>query len=231
MFSLSPIQATGTWKEKVLNSFCSAVSCDPRLPIPSSSVTIGADGTLYGTVDDDGFNGNVYALSPKVSGGWNEKTDYTFCALASCADGKNPETDSLAIDDAGNLYGTTLEGGAHSRGTIFQLNPATGQLTTLYNFCALTNCADGSGSLSNVIRSSSGDLFGVTSQGGNDQSGGIAYMLHNGTFQVLYSFCAEASCADGVDPQTGLIMDSGGVLYGVSGGGTNNSGTVYALVP
>jgi uncharacterized repeat protein (TIGR03803 family) len=231
VFTLTPDQATGTWKEKVLYSFCSSASCAPQLPPPSSTVTIASDGTLYGTVDDDGFTGNVFALSPHGKR-FREKTVYTFCALANCADGEAPQTGVLTPDTSGNLFGTTLIGGSANEGTVFEFDPVSRQLTTLYSLCSMANCADGDGPRAGVVRSPSGDLFGVTTQGGNDSGAGTAFELHNGAFQVVYTFCSEANCADGRDPETGLIMDSGGALYGVTeGGGANESGTVYALVP
>jgi|HubBroStandDraft_5_1064220.scaffolds.fasta_scaffold17358_2 uncharacterized repeat protein (TIGR03803 family) len=235
VFTLTPDQATGTWKEKVLYSFCSSASCTPQLPPPTSTVTIASDGTLYGTVDDDGFTGNVFALSLHGNR-WREKTVYTFCALANCADGEAPDPGVLTPDTSGNLYGTTLIGGSANQGTVFEFDPMSRQLTTLYSFCSMANCADGTTPQTGVVRNASGDLFGVASEGGDTtfvgQGGGTAFMLHNGSFQLLYSFCSVSGCADGREPETGLVLDSGGALYGVTqGGGANESGTVYALVP
>ena len=72
----------------------------------------------------------------------------TFTTLHSFngTDGANPFAGVIQASD-GNLYGTTVTGGANSYGTIFKIT-TIGSLTTLYNFCSLANCKDGTNSLS-----------------------------------------------------------------------------------
>jgi uncharacterized repeat protein (TIGR03803 family) len=64
-------------------------------------------------------------------------------------DGANPAA-SLVLDSAGNLYGTTEYGGAHSYGTVFEISTA-GKETVLHSFCAESDCADGSRPLANLV--------------------------------------------------------------------------------
>ena len=235
-FSLTPDQ-TGGWQYDVLYSFCSTADCRTQLPNPSSAPAEGADGTLYLTTDQDGFDGNLVAVVPNGSK-WHERTEHSFCALSGCLDGDHPQPDTLAIDGGGIVYGTTVGGAANSGGTIFSLDPATRNLATLYNFCALANCADGGTPRAGVLRNASGDLFGVTSRGGNSTQAGVAYELgHDGQFSVLYTFCAQTNCADGSGPENTFVMGADGTLYGLTGdgganaGGDHGSGTVYELTP
>src|SRR5215831_20876055 len=86
------------------------------------------------------------------------------------ADGGNPSPGAVVQGLNGLLYGTTYAGGANSNcpngafsgcGTVFQLSP-TGQLSALYSFCSLTNCADGIRPASGVILGADGNFYGTT---------------------------------------------------------------------
>ena len=78
----------------------------------------------------------------------------------------------------GNLYGTTAHGGVAALcptfnggtgcGTIFKIAP-TGELITLYNFCALANCSDGAIPEGALVQGADGNLYGTTTQGGDSQ--------------------------------------------------------------
>ena len=85
---------------------------------------------------------------------------YSFCPQYPCLDGQSPNA-GLVEDAAGNLYGTTLFGGAKGGGVIFKLTPS-GELTVLYSFCSAAACADGSGPSSGLIRDRAGNLYGTT---------------------------------------------------------------------
>ena len=79
---------------------------------------------------------------------YTDTTIYSFCVLSGCADGANPGG-ALVADPQGNLYGTTLVGGAYDQGTIYELTPQPGggapwTNTLLYSFCPQgPPCADG----------------------------------------------------------------------------------------
>ena len=57
--------------------------------------------------------GTVFELSPNGGGGWNEVILYRFCSSPDCTDGSRPNYSPVIFDSAGNLFGTTVEGGAH----------------------------------------------------------------------------------------------------------------------
>jgi uncharacterized repeat protein (TIGR03803 family) len=151
---------------------------------------------------------------------------------------------SLIADSAGNLYGTTYEGGSgvsgycnSSCGVAFELSPAAdgSTETVLYNFCSVPNCADGANPVGSLVRDSAGNLYGVTVNGGEHNncidSGGCGVVFEltpnsGGTWTetVLHSFTGAED--DGENPASGLVLDSTGNLYGT----TQYSGALWGLV-
>jgi uncharacterized repeat protein (TIGR03803 family) len=106
--------------------------------------------------------------------------------------------------------------------------------TVLYDFCAVTGCADGSSPNAGVIFDSAGNLYSTTYQGGAYNLGTV-FELSPGTGgtwteQVLYSFGKTST--DGTGPESSLVFDASGNLYGTTyAGGHNNLGTVFELSP
>jgi uncharacterized repeat protein (TIGR03803 family) len=257
VFELAPDPATGTWAEKVLYSFCAQGGC-PDGAFPSGLIMDGA-GNLYGTTEGIGGGayawGTVFELTPgAATGTWKMKVVHNFCVqVPTCPDGGDPRA-GLFMDTGGNLYGTTLSGGAHFAGTVFELTPdtATGTWTetVLYSFCAqghFPNCTDGYFPQSDLIMDAAGNLYGTTVEGNGPRNRGTVFELtpdtSAGTWTetVLYRFCAQGKfphCTDGDDPG-GLIMDAAGNLYGTTQfGGAGGSpdkngfaGTVFELSP
>ena len=130
------------------------------------------------------------------------------------------------------MYGTTAGGGAsgpcnNSCGTIFKIT-TSGTLTTVYSFCSETDCADGAGPESALVQGSDGSFYGTTFSGGagNDhQNGTVFRVTAGGTLKTLYTFCAQAECADGDQPEAGLVQDTNGKFYGsTTHGGTGANG-------
>ena len=213
VFALSP----KTGAEKVLYSF----------PVgnPTSSL-IDVNGTLYGATYTGGDydNGVVFALDPDTGA---ETVVHSF---GGGADGSNPYTG--LIEAKGMLYGATEYGGAHGAGTVFALDPRTGNEQVLYSFCSrVYKCADGSISYASPL-AVKGTLFGTTEYGGAHKRGTVyALDVDTGAEQALYSFCSEKGCADGDTPYAGLIALKR-VLYGTTPyGGRQRFGTVFALDP
>jgi uncharacterized repeat protein (TIGR03803 family) len=149
-------------------------------------------------------------------------TLYSFTGGGS-GDGANPSA-GLMADPAGNLYGTTAEGGASGRGTVFQLDPS-GNLTVLHSFTG----GDGSHPRAALIADAAGNLYGTTISGGVQDAGTVFQLTPSGTLNVLYSFTGSG---DGALPWAGMIADASGNLYGTTyGGGANGQGTVFQLDP
>jgi uncharacterized repeat protein (TIGR03803 family) len=152
--------------------------------------------------------------------------------------GATPEA-GLIFDSSGNLYGTTWEGGPHNTGTVFELTPdAAGKWieTVLYNFCPVSGCADGAHPAGGLVFDSAGNLYGTATQGGSNGQG-VAFELSPGangswTQQVLYNFCSAIDCADGSNPNSALVMDDSGNLYGTALQSVENGTSIaFQLAP
>ena len=122
----------------------------PDGELPYGNLTLANNGNFYGTTSGAGFNN--YGTVFKITSEGALTTLYSFCPLGfqHCIDGANPVAGLVEGTD-GNFYGTTQQGGVNSNcfqndlsgcGTVFRITPI-GELTTLYSFCAQTNCADG----------------------------------------------------------------------------------------
>ena len=235
VFELSP-SSSGEWTETVLHSF--GGKGDGAGPQGSTSLVLDAAGNLYGTAPNGGVHGYgiVFELSPTSGGGWTETILHQFSNVG--VDGANPVS-TLVFDAAGNLYGTTENGGGpRDRGTVFKLTPKGGGKwgqTVLHVFSV-----DGNGGFdpsSGVIFDAAGNLYGTTGEGGRGE-GGTAYELSPSTtgrwtIKWLYSFGANGG---GSAPWPGIVMDSAGNIYGTTEiGGPNHEytidggGTVFKL--
>ncbi len=220
-----------------LYSFCPQNGCTDGVR-PVANLIQAKDGNLYGT--GGGFSpGTIFKITP--AGKFTSL--YTFCSQEGCADGYLP-TGPLVQGANGNLYGTTLYGGVQNGGTppgygtIFEITPS-GQLTTIYAFCAQSECPDGDLPNSGLILASDGNFYGTTQYGGANTNttalygGGTIFQLSpSGTLTTLYSFCAKAGCADGFTPFAPLVQDTLGVMYGTTlygGANGNNQGTIFAV--
>jgi uncharacterized repeat protein (TIGR03803 family) len=189
---------------------------------PYGAVTLDGAGNLYGTTTRGGaFNsGTVF----KIDATGKETVLYSF---SGGSDGSHPSS-ALALDAAGNLYGTANEGGATGdQGTIFELS-AAGSFSVLHS---LTGGVGGANPAAGMILSSTGSLYGTTSEGGDYDDDGTVFELNpaTGTFTVLHIF---TSGNGGTYPYTNVVLDSTGNLYGgTEGGGTARRGLVYKIVP
>ena len=140
----------------------------------------------------------------------------------------------LIFDGAGNLYGTTHQGGAYGGGTAFELSPkASGGWVgkVLHSFGQGT---DGFLPMSGLIIDAAGNLYGTTSAGGAHGGGTVFELMLKAdgsrAEKLLYSFGVNP---DGSEPWSGsLVADAAGNLYGTTyRGGTYNDGTVFELSP
>ena len=194
---------------------------------PLSSLVMDASGNLYGTTFVAGAfgAGEVFELSPNSSGGWTESVLYSF---TGGADGANPFYADVILDKAGNLYGTTVGGGAHNLGVVFELRPTANgwSESVLYSFAGGN---DGASPYAGLVFDPAGDLFGTTNGGGANGEGTVFRLKHsNGrwTEHVIHTF----DFGTGSAPVGGLVFDRRGDLFGTTqGGGANGAGMVFGL--
>jgi uncharacterized repeat protein (TIGR03803 family) len=210
-------------------NFCSQNGC-PDGSQPNAGLIQATNGDLYGTTLGGGNNG--YGTVFKITPSGTLTTVYRFCALSDCADGYNPQA-GLVQATNGDFYGTTLEGGAHGYGTIFQIKP-TGALTTLHSFDNGDGAYPSAGA--GLMQASNGNLYGTTSYFGTNGGGTVFEITPSGTLTTLYSFCKVVNglgyCTDGERPLGGLVQTSNGDFYGTTEtGGANDYGTVFKLTP
>jgi uncharacterized repeat protein (TIGR03803 family) len=149
----------------------------------------------------------------------------------SGADGVQPE-DSLVFDSAGNLYGTTVGGGTGRYGTVFKLTPSSGGVWTESSLYSFTGSTDGGTPYASLVFDAAGNLYGTASSGGALNNGVVFELTPTqGTWteKILYDF---AGGTDGSSPESPLIFDSAGKLYGTTrNGGTSGCGAVFELQP
>ncbi len=212
------VKSSGSYTEQLLYSF--AGGSDGAYPF--AGLVRDSAGNLYGATGQGGTNGvgTIFELV-NSSGSFSEQVLYSFTGISG--DGADPIGD-LVRDSAGNLYGTTIQGGTNQEGTVFELVNSSGSYTerVLYAF---TGSGDGFSPYAGLVRDSAGNLYGTTNQGGTNQVGTVFELVNSsGSYaeQVLYSFTGAAG--DGVGPYSGLIRDSAGNLYG-----TTNSGVATRL--
>jgi len=181
---------------------------------PFAGVIRDPDGNLYGTT---GRGGNVAACpgKPAARAGCgvvyklDSANNYTVLYTFTGADGRFPYA-GVIRDSAGNLYGTTLFGGATDHGVIYKLD-TTGQETVLYSF---SGGDDGGNPYAGVVRDSAGNFYGTARNGGAAQFGVLYKLDAAGNYSVLHSFTCGVN--DGDYPETDLATDSAGNLYGTS---------------
>ncbi len=190
---------------------------------PEPGLTMDEDGNLYGNTQfGGGFGGGTVF---KLNSSGTETVLHSFYGW----DGIYP-SGQLVRDESGNLYGTTTYGGPLNRGTVFKID-MTGNLTVLYSFKG--SGLDGTGKdpaypLAGLIIDNSGNLYGTTVNGGANGSGTVFKLDGSGTLTVLHSFGTGST--DGAFPESELIRDNKGSLYGTTVfGGANNLGTVFKL--
>ena len=231
---------TNGWSVSAIYAFCGDANCadgsgpTTGLSYPGQASGAPWDGTspLFGTTYLGGANakGVAYELSPNGSG-WTYKVVHNFNAPDA---NTSADPGPLFIDPSGNLFGVTSFGGKYGYGVLFKLAAGTWKETTLHNFCAQANCADGLYGVGRLAMDAAGNLFGTAEEGGKNggvgSGGGVFEHPAGGGYQVIYDFCAASRCRDGEFPQAGVIIAANGTLYGTAGnGGKGDNGTVFAL--
>jgi uncharacterized repeat protein (TIGR03803 family) len=229
VFELTPIGG-GAWSETILYNFIGGTNGSD----PLAGLIFDSSGILYGTTAGGGSYGGGTAFQLIPTGGtWRLKTLHSFGGFF---DGAGPNG-GLVMDTAGNLYGTTVNGGGYinpehlAGGTAFQLSPGQGAAwneTLIYEFCNHPVCTD-INPYDGLLIDSSGNLYGTTyGRGGLGTvfqltpaltppwtDTGLGYFNFNGNAGRAYA---------------GLIFDASGNLYGTTAaGGDHNFGTVFEI--
>jgi uncharacterized repeat protein (TIGR03803 family) len=160
----------------------------------------------------------------------------TFTPLLNfdSTNGAYPFHTSLLQGLDGNLYGTASSGGADPSpcrfapgcGTLIQITPG-GTLTGLFKF----NSTDGEFPYAGLLQAPNGHLYGTANSGGANGGGTVFEITPRGALATLYSFCAQASCADGLSPEATLLQATNGIYGTTSNGGARGSGTIFAITP
>ena len=187
---------------------------------PYASLMRDAAGNLYSTAGYGGgasFSGGVFKVAP-------DGTETMLYDFTGGADGAFPFS-PVVRDSAGNLYGTTSQGGSANAGVVFKVDPS-GTETVLHSF---TGGADGIIPVGGLVRDKAGNLYGTTSQGGTSNDGIIFKISPSGKETILHTFTGSAT--DGKYPSyTTLLMDTKGIFYGVTEeGGSADGGILYKL--
>jgi uncharacterized repeat protein (TIGR03803 family) len=228
------------WNEKVLYSFQGG--SDGALPF--GDVVFDAAGNLYGTTSIGGRThigcppakgcGTIYELSPGSGGAWKERVIHNL----SDAFGQGAEPRAgLVMDGAGNLYGTTYEGGNNSNcngygcGSVFALIPPVKGKHWRYKTLVDFNGDNGALPRGGLTLDGAGSLFGTTTYGGTNNAGLIFSLTEESgvwTFNDEYNFDG----IDGLQPSGNVAFDGAGNLYGAAyQGGESDSGAVFQLIP
>ena len=196
---------------------------------PRAGLVQGIDGNFYGTTSEGGSvaKGTAYKLTPTGT--------LTTLVHFTGSNGSNPEGSLIQAND-GNFYGTTLKGGSNSGnsyggdGTAFRMSP-DGTLTTLANFML----ANGRAPTGGLIQGNDGILYGTTTYGGSEGSGGgygtIFKMTPGGELTTLVNFTDYS----GIWPLAGLVQASNGNFYGTTSHGNSKGpggrGTIFKMTP
>jgi hypothetical protein len=248
IFELSPPKTkSGKWTEKVLHGFKGGMDGAN----PNGGLVFDGTGAIYGTTSAGGNTnctgagfvgcGTVFELASVIARGgpYDEKILRRF--LNYPTDGARPLA-GLTFDGNGCLYGTTADGGAYEEGTAFKLAPPRRAdspwiETLLHQF---TSGTDGSLPSAALVLSFDGAIYGTASGGGRVGGGTVFQFRHpsqdDWVFGTLYTFLGSP---DGSYPESSLIFDKAGNLYGTtqqSGNtgqncGHDGCGTVFEARP
>jgi uncharacterized repeat protein (TIGR03803 family) len=210
VFELSP--SGGGWTEQAIYGYGSY-----------AGLTMNAAGNIFGAT-----NSTVFELSPNGSGGWNPTVIHTFAGPPK--DGSGTRGTPL-LDQAGNLYGTTLGGGAYSNGTVYKLSPGKNGEWTERILHSFKGGKDGSNPRAGIVLDTAGNIYGTTVGGGKYGAGTVfelVALIGSGGYRkmALWNF----SGPDGDQPESSLILDSAGNLYGTTYEGGSDGYYGYGVV-
>ncbi len=154
-----------SWKDRLLYTFADNGGGEN----PYAGLTAGGKGRLYGTAIENGPNdgGVAFELSAGKRHSWTQSVLHAFGASG---DGNSPYG-GIVADAAGNLYGTTVFGGASNYGTVYELSPGSGGKWSERILYSFTGGNDGGYPSGALALDSSGNLYGTASNGGTGGAG------------------------------------------------------------
>lgn len=198
--------------------------------LPEGNLWADSQGDLFGTTSQGGANGygEVFEIA-KTSSGYGPVT-----SLASFTSSNGAYPSDVVADTAGDLFGTTFDGGTQGYGTVYEVQKTSsgyGGITVRANFGASNPYA-----LDDLIVDTAGDLFGVTLGDFRSPLSGVA-TSYGSVFEIAKtgsSYSAPVTLAtfggaNGAAP-VDVIADTAGDLFGVTeGDGVDNEGTVFEI--
>ena len=184
---------------------------------PESPLLQDTNGSFYGTATAGGNNFDGVAFH-MAANGVGTTTIYSF---SDDVDGAVPVAGLIQGSD-GFLYGTALEGGSNSYGSVFKMK-TNGTLTPLYGF---TGGNDGGFPYGGLVQGPDGSLYGTAVEFGTNGYGTVFKLATNGAFTTLVAF----AYTNGAFPQAGVVLGRDGNLYGTTAeGGAYGYGTVFLV--
>jgi uncharacterized repeat protein (TIGR03803 family) len=204
-------KSNGTWSEQVIHYFGEDGPVDGQAPL--SGLVFDGKGNLYGTTYGGGLyqNGTVFELSPGPSGSWTYSIPYSFTGGADGGAIYAP----LIVDSAGNVYGTTLGGGASGNGTVFELIAGANGTWAEKVLFSFAGGNDGANPYAGPLAfDADKNLYGIVSSGGPHDYGAIFELLlgSNGawTEKIVHAYTGGTGDIAG---EGGVIFDTLGNLY------------------
>ena len=237
VFNLRPLPSIPAtpltpWKETVIHTFHNTDGANAY----GGDLIFDNAGNIYGTTYHGGTGtcpggcGVVYELTPAGGGNWTQTVLYNF--KQGSGDGTNPWT-GVIFDQAGNLYGTTVNGGASGAGAVYELSPSGLGWTekVIYSF---SGGADGLSPYAGLVFDQSGNLYGATVGGGTGNGGTVFKLTPSGgtwTLSTLYTFLGTGGQLAG-GPFGRVLLGSNGNIYGAAfSDGLYGFGAAFKLTP
>jgi uncharacterized repeat protein (TIGR03803 family) len=235
VLKLKPPPDGGYWIPKDLYDFCVHNGQWNKGNSPIHGLSWDAGGNLYGVTGYGGtYNHGVVFQLRHTPSGWKEHVLHNF---GGKRDGLFPYG-GVVVDSAGNVYGSTLQGGSTrcggpGCGTIYKVSKQPDGMwkeTILFRFPEWAESGDPVGTLA---LDAAGNLYGVAGGGGNQCSCGVVFKLaHNPDDTWTYTILHRFHGTDGALPVAGVILDANGNIYGTtSTGGAGGYGVVFKIVP
>lgn len=196
----------------------------------TSGVVFDSAGNLYGTNEGEGYGG-IFQLSPSGSS-WALHQLYSII--------NTPEDGAVTIggvilDNLGNIYGATAEGGPGGGGTIYELSAGT------WNYSVLYPLTGANGPEESLTMDPAGNLYGAAWGNGTNSRGNVFKLTPSANGWVYTDLYDFTGGSDGANPVSNVVIDAQGNLYGTASNGGDNSkcvrtyytgcGTVWKITP